>query len=182
MCVHNGKLFCVGNFEKIGGVDAGGLASWDGNQWCGYGANFGASQPYEFVGASYISFFRDTMYVSGGFMFMDSIQVNFITKWVGGNFVDTCGTATGIFEPVSWHCSVLVFPNPSNTITTFQFPDHSAARTIVVTDNLGREIWRKESSEKTIDFPAHEFARGMYFYIITENGLPSTSGKFLIEH
>ncbi|HTF03763.1 MAG TPA: hypothetical protein VK826_07040, partial [Bacteroidia bacterium] len=54
--VHDGKLYCVGNFEKIGGVDALGLASWDGNFWCGYDTHFDFSAPNEFVGAVNIAF------------------------------------------------------------------------------------------------------------------------------
>ncbi len=62
MCVHNGKLYCIGSFELVGGVSAKGLASWDGTQWCGYDAVF-TSAANNFCGGLTMAFYNDTMYV-----------------------------------------------------------------------------------------------------------------------
>ena len=180
MCVHNGQLYCVGNFEKIGGVNALGLASWNGNQWCGYDTHFDFSAPNEFVGAWNIAFFRDTMYVGGGFQFMDTLQVNYIARWVGGNFVDTCGTAVGVFE--NENGTTLVYPNPASEIITFQFSDSHRSRSIIIYDQLGREVWREETNENSLVVSVNEFAEGIYFYSVVSEADKTISGKFIIAH
>jgi hypothetical protein len=184
MRVHDGKLYCIGNFQMVGNVEARGLASWDGNLWCGYNTDFLSPQPSQFVGPSHIEFFRDTMYVSGAIMFIDTIEVNFIAKWIGGPFVDTCGTAVGINEPsFPEHASVNVYPNPASTIMTFQFAENTNEKTLVITDHLGRTIWRKQTSGSPFEFPAYEFSDGMYFYsVLGADNSSAAQGKFIIQH
>jgi len=182
MCVYDGKLYCVGNFERIGGVDALGLASWDGNQWCGYDSHFDYSGPNDFVGATNIAFFRDTMYVGGGFQYMDTMQVNYIARWVGGNFVDTCGTAVGVFENLMFINRVLVYPNPASEIITFGFSDSPQSRSLIIYDQLGREILREETNENMISLSVESFAEGMYFYKVIQDGSSSATGKFIVTH
>jgi len=180
MCVHNGKLYCVGNFEKIGGVDALGLASWDGNLWCGYDTHFDFSAPNEFVGAWNIAFFRDTMYVGGGFQYMDTMQVNYIARWVGGNFVDTCGTAVGVFENLMFINRILVYPNPASEIITFDFSDSPQSRSLIIYDQLGREVYREDTNENLISLSVQEFAEGIYFYSVIDEEGKSRSGRFIV--
>lgn len=181
ICVHNGILYCVGNFEKIGGISAMGLASWDGNQWCGYATAFDFGIPNNYVGATTIAFYHDTMYVAGGFDLMNTDTMNYIAKWIAGSFVDICGTAVGIVQPILAPLSVLVFPNPSSSVTTFQFSGDPISRQIIITDNLGREIYRKQTSESMFEFPAAQYEAGMYFYRVEEKNEITASGKFIIQ-
>lgn len=174
MTVHNGILYCVGNFQRVGGVDANYLASWDGVSWCGYNTVYGSGS----IGT--IEFYHDTMYVGGSFLELDGDSANYIARWVGSGS-DTCGNTTAVFDyqyPVS---EVSIFPNPSTTSTTFQF-SLSQSCTLVITDNLGREIFRRQTTESFLEFPASEYSSGMYFYRVEdENGNVST-GKFVVEH
>ena len=178
MLVHDGKLYCAGNFEIIGGVFAFGLASWDGNNWCGYNTSFTASS--QECGTFGLAFYDDTLYMAGGFVIADGDSVAGIGKWISGNFVDTCGNTTGYFEIIGQN-NVTVFPNPSEEITTFQFAV-PAQRTIIICDPLGREVWRKQTSELLVEFPAYEFTDGMYFYCIQAEDKNSASGKLVIQH
>lgn len=174
MDVHNGKLYCAGNFQKVGGIDAPFLASWDGTNWCAFGSVFDNT-----IGQ--IAFLNDTMYVAGGFWTIDGDSINYIAQWLGGNFVDTCGNATGIIESPALSTSVQVFPNPVSDVVTFQFSSVPTPHSVMVTDNLGREIWRQETDNLTIEFPAYAFANGIYFYTIFK-GAERCSGKFIIQH
>lgn len=178
MYVHNGKLFCAGNFEIIGGIFAFGLASWDGTNWCGYNTSFTVNS--QECGTINLAFYQDTLYVGGGFFIVDGDSMNGIAKWIGGGYVDTCGNTTGISEQSNLITLLHVYPNPSSSIITFQFLDNSTHE-IMVSDQLGREIWRKESSESTVEFPANDFSAGMYFYRIEESGTIKATGKLMVE-
>jgi hypothetical protein len=180
MIVHNNKLYCVGSFEKVGGIAALGLASWDGVNWCGYGTNFETS-PGNFCGADCIEFYNDTMYVAGGFNLVDGIFMPHLVKWIGGNYVSTCGNTTGIQEN-SGSFFVSVFPNPASSVITFQMLESSASE-IIITDQLGREVHRKKiNGEQQVKIPVDDLPDGMYFYQYVENHDKKRSGKFVVVH
>jgi hypothetical protein len=89
------------------------------------------------------------------------------------------GQVSGFLQTtVSSPCQV--YPSPSSTIVIFKFPSYSE-RTVFITDNLGREIWRKVSSESTVEFPTAQFSAGIYFYRVEEHGQNPDSGKLIIE-
>lgn len=178
MCVSNGELYCVGNFEKIGGVPAEGLAKWNGNAWCGFGTQF-LTFNQMMIGATLIEFYDDTMYVGGGMWYADTLKANCIVKWIAGGYTDSCGVLSNV-ELVHVSQSVQVYPNPASEVIFFRL-DHKDNRTIVVYDQLGREIWRKETSETTVEFPASEHSPAMYFYRIEQAGEIISSGKLLIQ-
>lgn len=178
MEVHGGKLYCAGNFEIMGGVFCFGLSSWDGADWCGYATSFLTNG--QEAGTFSLTFFRDTLYVSGGFFLVDGDSVHGVCKWTGGTFVDTCGhIVTGIEEPTQV-TTLTIYPNPASAVVYFQFTGATAEREIIVTDQLGREIWRRETSEMKVEFPASEFSEGLYFCSVIENAVQVYSGKFVI--
>lgn len=184
MCVHNGKLYCAGNFEKIGGVPAMGLASWNGTNWCGFNTFF-CNSLLQYGGADRVAFYNDTMYVSGPFLQTDSATANYheIAKWIGGNYVDTCGAiTTGINENETADFSVQLIPNPVIQNGIFQITGLDGNKTLIIYDQLGREIWRKESGENQIEFSAEGFSSGMYFYQVVEKDNIKASGKFIVQH
>lgn len=175
LCVHNNMLYCCGNFEKIGGVMAHCLAIWNGTDWCSLGSTFDNA-------VMKIAFFQDTLYVIGGFTNIDQTPATYTAKWVGGNYIDTCGHLTtnvaGIYETQL----VSIWPNPSNAHLYFEFQDLHIERSVIIYDGYSREIWRKETSESSIEFPASEFLPGLYFYRIEQENAVSASGKFIIQH
>lgn len=77
---------------------------------------------------------------------------------------------------------VNAFPNPASSNTTFQFITGNATREIIIRDQLGRDVWRRVTSDCTVEFPSAEFSSGIYFYTVVESESPSITGKFIIEH
>ncbi|HTF03764.1 MAG TPA: T9SS type A sorting domain-containing protein [Bacteroidia bacterium] len=77
---------------------------------------------------------------------------------------------------------VVVYPNPASVSITFHFFDSQQSRSLIIYDQLGREILREETNENMISLSVESFAEGIYFYtIISENNFLS-SGKFAVRH
>lgn len=181
ICIYNGKLYCVGNFERMGGIDARGIASWDGVDWCGYNTSFDLT-PGQFVGAGCIGFYNDTMYIGGGFRWVDGDSIPFLAKWIGGSFIDTCGNLTGLVNHASIETEVTVYPNPSNSVTTFQFSGNAVERDISITDIWGRILWQEHFIDQKLNFPSSQYPGGIYFYHIRDENGVSINGNFTIAH
>ena len=179
MCVHNGKLYCAGSFEQIGGIDAHGIASWDGTDWCGYNTNFELT-PGQYMGAGCIGFYNDTMYVGGGFRWVDGDSIPYLAKWVAGNFVDTCGNTTGIFNHSDGHSIINVYPNPAIESATFIFDKHSQ-RTITISDVTGRVIRCEQSNDSHAVISLENMSPGLYLYTVQESGNHTYSGKLVVQ-
>lgn len=179
MCVHNNKLYCVGSFEKIGGIDALGLASWDGTNWCGYNTNFELAVG-QFIGAGCVAFYHDTLYAGGGFHYVNTLNFPFLAKWVGGSFVDTCGNTTGISNVNMISTSIAVFPNPAaNNVTIIT--ERTENTYVEVFDISGRLIEQSESSNnQNIVISIEDYAEGVYFIRLIQDGASIGSQKFLI--
>jgi hypothetical protein len=76
---------------------------------------------------------------------------------------------------------VVVFPNPAQTSTTFKMENLDGNKTLIIYDQLGKEIWRKETAENEIGFSTDGFAAGLYFYRMEREGEIIASGKLVIE-
>lgn len=175
LCVHNNKLVAGGTFRYAGGAYACNIAQWDGNVWCGFGSQFNSG-----IGA--LESFADTLYVGGGFSSIDGDpQYDHVAKWVGGNFVDTCGNSTGVYDLCDQK-SVISFPNPASETVTVQFSNSHQSRSIIIYDQLGREVLLEETNENLISFSVQEFAEGIYFYSVLDEKGTSTTGKFVVTH
>lgn len=172
MAVLGGRLYAMGDFNVAGGVHADHIAAWDGLQWCGLGNDTTWAMRQ-------IVMFDSSIYLSTGNIFDNASSTQFV-EWIGGSYSDTCGIWNTV-QSYSNSSIVQLYPNPSNSVTTFQFTN-SRQRIVVITDNLGREIWRKETTDTMIEFPASEFSSGLYFYRILEGESAAVSGKFLIQH
>ncbi len=177
MCTRNGKLYCAGNFEIVGGVSANGLASWDGTQWCGYGTDFLFNSLQS--GSMCLAFFRDTLYVGGQFDHVNTVSSLRIAQWIGGNFVDTCGYPTDINEHVD--NTISLFPNPADASLTFQFSS-SNQKSILLYDSFGRLLLTEQTSTSQHILSVESFAEGIYFYTIVEEGEVKAHGKFVVAH
>lgn len=174
MQVYNGELWVCGQISAAGGIPVVGIAKYDGLDWCNVG-NFDNM-------TESIEVYHGELYIGGGFWTVDGDSVTSkVLKWIGGSNTNACGHLnTGVEESRS-DISVTVFPNPSNDITTFQFSE-SQNRTLIIRDNLGREVWRKQTDEVTVEFPAGQYADGLYFYVISEDNLLFKSGCISIAH
>jgi hypothetical protein len=176
LCVHNNLLYCCGNFEKIGGVLCNAISIWNGTDWCGLGSTFNGG------GVNQIEFYNDTMYVIGGFTSIDQVSATYVAKWLGGNYIDTCGHLTTSIEEIYQSVDVQLWPNPTSESLHFKLYETGTQHLIIVHDSFGREIWRKETVEDGIDFPSFKFSNGLYFYTISEGDVVVSNGKFTVQH
>jgi Secretion system C-terminal sorting domain len=183
MCVHNGKLYCVGNFEKIGGIAANGLATWDDTNWCGYSTDFENNN--QSCGASNIAFYNDTMYLGGGFQTVNGDSVFYITKWIGGSYIDTCGfISTSIIQNETQSQSFTLSPNPSSGSVLVQFPQtHSEKSTIEIYSLTGELVYTENlllQNENQQEIDLNFLAEGMYL-VRVKNGEYVYSQKLILQ-
>jgi hypothetical protein len=175
LVVYNSKLYALGVFDYAGGVPANFFASWNGTDWCGVGSAFDNTLNYGCV-------YHDSLFIGGGFWTIAGDSILRIAKWVGGNYTDTCGfLSTGINDQLQESFSANVFPNPATTSATFQITNSQGEKSLIIYDNLGKEIWRKETTENQIEFSTEDFAPGLYFYRIEQEGAKMCTGKLIIE-
>lgn len=86
-----------------------------------------------------------------------------------------------INENVSTNFTVTVFPNPATTNATFQFTGSDGNKMLVIYDQLGKEIWRKEAPQNQIEFSTEGFASGLYFYRVEKEEEIKIFGKLIIQ-
>lgn len=90
LCVHDDKLFVGGGFSYAGHVPAQGIATWDGNQWCGLGSDLGLVHD--------IVFYNDTLYAMCGNNWIDGEHNNGGVRYRHITYGDTCSVVTAIPE------------------------------------------------------------------------------------
>jgi hypothetical protein len=120
------------------------------------------------------------IFVSGSFSDVAHFDADsLVSQGYYDMFVGKIDFTTGM-EEQSQSISVNVFPNPATTNVTFQMDKLKGNKTIVIYDQLGKEIWRKETTENQIEFSTENFATGLYFYRI-ESERKFAQGKFVVE-
>lgn len=122
----NDKLYAIGDFTQIGGVDAFGFASYDGNQWTGLGADLEMDQVYGIVA------FQDKLIISGSSREVAADGVIKYVSWDDGvqqilGFVEQ-GSALAVFKDA-------VYMNFNNRLARWDgaditYPDMPSVETI----------------------------------------------------
>ena len=103
-------------------------------------------------------------------------------KWIGGNYVDTCGNSVSIDEIQYSTDGVSVYPNPFSTSATLKFPEPLKEGLIVVYDCLGRMIEHKDNVRGlSVTLYGYDFIPGIYFYNISDRGAIIGRGKFVVQ-
>jgi len=136
--IYNDYLYASGNFTSMSGISASRIAKWNGEQWCSLGSTFNNS-------INSMAVYRDTLYVSCGTE-VDGIQVNYLAKWLGGDYVDTCASITGIDDIDNENNSLFtVYPNPTKDEVTLIFLSQNPEKmTLTLHDVMGRKLERIE--------------------------------------
>lgn len=166
-------LYAVGVFYEAGGIPAQSIAKWDGQNWCGFGSVFDNR-------VVDIAVYHNEIYIAPGLV-IDGDTVKKVAKWIGGNYVDTCGNALSVDEQPSVLPSIAVYPNPTNGTTTFELSNITDSAVIRLFDSLGREVWRDTSNGAQTKFDATGTPAGLYYYRVEQNGKAAASGKLVIQ-
>jgi len=159
MDLNNGYLYAVGNFSKAGGIPAAGIARWDGTNWCGFNTLFDNT-----VGT--MAFYNDSLYLGGGFWTINSDSMHSISKWIGGNYVDTCGHLTiGIKEENDLNGELNIYPNPSTNQIVLEFSTSTENASIEIINVLGQvvECVIQQRNHNNIIFNIEKLPKGAYF-------------------
>jgi hypothetical protein len=118
MVVFEDKLYAVGTCELAGGITADRIAKWDGEEWCGFGDVFNNS-------ITAIEVHQGELYIGGGFSTINDDTIYRVSKWVGGDFVDQCGTVSSVADTELEAVELTVYPNPTNFTATIELSGHS---------------------------------------------------------
>ncbi|MCB0578724.1 MAG: T9SS type A sorting domain-containing protein [Phaeodactylibacter sp.] len=168
MAIHNGALYVGGIFDWVGdGVPAQNLARWDGQQWCGFGSDFNLGRVLA------IESLNDTLFVAGGFRYIDSTLVNGIAKWVGGDFTANCGATNGTDS--TGPASISLFPNPAAHTLYLQLNSFQAEKATLAIHNAAGQLQHQEQVELSPQLQQHQvdvsaWPPGVYFLRLRAGG------------
>lgn len=172
MAVYNNYLYACGSFSSTGGISAKYIARWDGEEWCGLGSDFNNT-------ILTMAVYNNELYVGGGFTNIDGENINRIAKWAGGNFVDTCGSLTGVDESPFTDINVRISPNPATNILNLQTTQNGRVDYFIY-DITGRQLQTGNFISNTkVDVSA--YANGVYFLTVLQEKTKATV-KVVIQH
>jgi hypothetical protein len=173
---HNNQLYAVGAFTSAGGTRAKSIAKWDGNKWCGFGTNF-------IYANTAIGFLSNEMYV-GCAQTINGVPVNYIAKWTGGGYIDTCGTLAGINE-LSLYSKFqgILFPNPNTGHVTLEYSliGTEAGKLIIYTiDGRVESSTQLPVGQNSISLDEAQLTAGLYFCSYSIRGKVVKTEKLVI--
>jgi len=171
--VYDGLLWACGGFNYAGGVEAHGVATWDGSRWCGVP---GVLTDNMLGGAVSMDFYRDTLFVACGTT-ADGQLVNMGAKFIGESYVDSCSLPVGVLDHASATSELRVWQTASRELSMAGL---SKGEHLVRLFDASGKIWLRQivpcvgSGTDRIALPA--LASGIYFIQIN-----SITVKFFYE-
>jgi hypothetical protein len=158
LALRDGLLYVAGGFYYAGGVPAKGMATWDGERWCGLGGDL------DLVIRSMV-WYHDTLYVCPE-QYADGVDVNSVARYIG-TYPDTC-TQNSVWVPslsvtTSMDLRVVLHGNAVEV----RLPVGSAAQLITLFDAHGRTLGQASGTTVTIPSPS---AAGIY--LVRSEGFP----------
>ncbi|MBL7940188.1 MAG: T9SS type A sorting domain-containing protein [Flavobacteriales bacterium] len=176
MVEHNGKLFVGGGFRAAGGVEAMGLATWDGTEWCGVPGDFQATG-----GTMAMDFYHDTLFAACGAM-LDGDSVNRAVKFVGEAYEDECSGPVGI-APSRPASDTALLPNPAGESTSFHCRLNGTAR-LDVHDAQGKLVHRRQLrgiGDGGVQLDVSGWSIGIYAVTLQVHDQPPRSMRLVVE-
>jgi len=208
---YNSHIIALGNFTNAGGFYSVNIAEWDGANWSAVsvgGADIQASTLYQndlYIGGitmnkwnsttwtaplvstsdtnmsdtiEALSVYNGNLYAGGFFDSAQGVPANHIAKWC-----DTC-TPQAINELKQNTNHIMVYPNPSNGVFTFEVKSEQLRdkSTLEVYNMLGEKVYSNvlHSAFTIVDLSNN--AKEVYLYRITASkGNLVANGKLLIE-
>jgi len=62
-----------------------------------------------------LAVYDSALVIGGSFAALDGDTMNYVAKWIGGDYVDTCSTPVGVSEINSNDLNFSLSPNPAST-------------------------------------------------------------------
>ena len=166
------KLYVSGQFYRAGGVPVEHIAAWNGQRWCGSGADL---SPDNAVNS--MTTWRDTLYIAGGFNSIDGVPMSRVAKWNGGDFDAVCSPSIGVEEHVLRSVPLSIQPNPTNDFLTLRCANHHQGF-LSITDACGRVVLHMSWHDEPID--VRGLSNGVYqLQLRDDEDLPLGSEMFL---
>lgn len=156
LLVYRNRLYAFGNFPSVAGQKAFGVAYYEDGKW---------TAPQDSISGVIMDavVYNDELYISGGFKIVgDQIIKNF-AKLRCPDFDAAAGCISGIHESPA-KLRVKVFPNP--TKERFQIESDVYIESVILTDNLGQEIFKTLKPEPGQEFDVSDFPVGIYFLTV----------------
>ena len=170
MKVHDGLLWVCGGFNYAGGVEAHGVATWDGSRWCGVQGDL---VRYQNGGVASMDFYGDTLFVACGDT-ADGQYMNNSAKFIGTSYADTCSGPVGISEAAV--VSLTLAPNPATDQITFSGLPGTGPWSIQLFDLEGRaHAIRTEAKGEGLILLRGALAAGCYTLVIAADDARSRS-------
>ncbi len=167
MVEHAGKLFVGGGFRAAGGIEAMGLATWDGIEWCGVPGDFQATG-----GIYTMDFYHDTLFVACGTT-LDGVTVNGTAKFIGEQYENECSGPVGLIEAPEQD-SLGMYPNPSSGEIYLHGFDFGAAQ-LRILDMQGRTVQGAILEHEGTPVDVRDLQSGSYLVeVLLSNGRRQT--------
>jgi hypothetical protein len=176
MMIFNDELYVAGQFNIVNGrlvgdISGSGFAKWTGTQWCTMG-----TQARGAIGG--LGRFKDDLYVTGAFYEINSMNYEFIARWIGGDYTDSCSapeSSVGTRSTKPEISALTVYPNPATNRISFRSSVDGPVN-IEVWAIDGKSLFSKHASfPLEIDLSAKP--SGVYFYKVIQKNKVHT-GKF----
>jgi len=176
MVEHDGLLFVGGGFRAAGGVEAMGLATWDGTEWCGVPGNFQATG-----GIPAMDFYQDTLFAACGAM-LDGDSVNRAVKFVGDAYQAACSGPVGI-QAFTTRPEPILLPNPAGESVSVNCT-LSGTAWLSVHDAQGKLLYRQQlrgTGCSLVQLDVSTWSAGIYALTLQEQGAPTWSSRLIVE-
>lgn len=180
-CMHwfHDELWVGGIFTSAGDIAAESIAKWNGRQWCSLNADFQGHLPdFTEPGVSSITSWRDSLYIGGGFSFINGLPARQVAQWLGGTETVACSTPVNVaVRERSSTTDLVLLPNPVDEELVLQgLPD--GLLHLELFDPLGRSVWRAQTAARTV--PVAELSAGSYILrVVDARGVRLGQAKFL---
>ena len=158
LAVHEDKLFVGGGFLYAGGVPAPVIASWDGENWCGFGGDLDGF-------ASDIAFFHDTLFAGmPSATTINGEEVDGIAQFLSTNYADTCSVALAVTEVVPFPAPIVQSLGQGQYMVTGLPASTDAGRII---DVMGRMVATVPfANHNTLQLTLGHLAPGRYTLVL----------------
>jgi trimeric autotransporter adhesin len=151
LCDETGRLYVTGGFTEAGGVEADGIAMWDGEIWAPLGTGLRRETLYSNgVGiGSALAIWNGDLYVGGHFTHAGGQEVKKIAKWTGEAWSDLAG-GVGLSADNSEVSDLTAGPDGLYVSGTFVIAGGKDAASFAKWDGTGWSALLPETNTRTV--------------------------------